>query len=163
MASYNLHRRSLVKKFALLSITLNGISLARVAYANDVSGFENLALFLTGRKYINATYLNQSYQTLLSQNKNLDEALNKLSVAITAQKSTSIEAFMQYLTISGQTELLTTAQQIITALYTGVVGQGEQAQVTNYQMALMFEPALGIMTIPTFVGARPEYWAAYPE
>ncbi len=162
MTSNNIHRRTFLKKIVLVAVAFKSLGWAGGAYA-DVSGFEGLALFLTDRKFINSEYLTLTYQALLAQDNNLDQKLRNLSAAIAQQKNLKVEGFMQYLNQSKQPTLLTTAQQIIAALYTGVVGQGDQAKVINYQMALMFEPTLGVIAIPTYVSARPEYWSASPE
>jgi hypothetical protein len=162
MTAYKVHRRMFFKQIATVSIGLSGVGWFGSAHA-DVKGFEALALFLTGRRFINAAFLQQTYQALQTQDKDLDQNINRLSDLISQQKITKVEALMPYLQKSKQAALATSAQQIIAALYTGIAGQGDKATVINYQMALMFEPTLGVITIPTFVGARPEYWSAQPE
>lgn len=162
MTSYNLHRRTFFKQAASVGIALGSMGLASAVHAG-VDSFDNLALFLTNRKFINAEFLRQTHQKLAEQDQGLEQKIKKLTELITEKKSPNVEVFMQYLSQAKHQDLLAFAQKVITSLYTGVVGQGDQAKVISYQMALMFEPTLGVITIPTYVGARPEYWSASPE
>lgn len=162
MTFYNVHRRIFFKQVASLGVALGTAGWFSVVHA-ETGSFEGLVLFLTEREFINHDFLQQTYQALLAKNNQLDQDIKNLSEVITDQKIKNVASLMHYLKQSKQVALETVAQQTIEALYTGVVGQGDKASYVNYQMALMFEPTLGVITIPTYVNARPEYWSARPE
>lgn len=53
-----------------------------------------------------------------------------------------------------------TALQIISAWYLGVIVDAPDAEVFAYELALMYQPTLDVMTIPTYAISGPNGWTS---
>ncbi|MCM5704816.1 sorbitol dehydrogenase family protein [Larsenimonas salina] len=56
-----------------------------------------------------------------------------------------------------------TAKRILSAWYTGIVGEGEHARVVTYRHALQFQAVDDVLVIRTYCPNEPGFWAEKPD
>ncbi|MCM2132099.1 sorbitol dehydrogenase family protein [Larsenimonas rhizosphaerae] len=56
-----------------------------------------------------------------------------------------------------------TAKRILSAWYTGIVGEGDQARVVTYRHALQFKAVDDILVIRSYCPNEPGFWAVKPS
>ena len=96
------------------------------------------------------------YQALTRHHVGFPQRLNALAQMLTIHHFAQADDF---LAATPQTEpVWQTAKTIISAWYTGLVGEGSTLELIAYADAIMYQPTRDILVIPTY-GGGPFYWA----
>lgn len=153
-------RRRLLKGVASLGVvTLVSPFPLRVAAQSLVSSndkiFTAISLKLTERSELLPVLCERFYHALKQQNAQFDQELEVLEKQMT-------QANGQSLTQALSPEAKKTAKTILSAWYTGIVGEGTQAQVITYRHALEFEAVDDVLQIRSYCPNKPGFWAAKP-
>ncbi len=79
-------------------------------------------------------------------------------IALASQHATA-ESLLEAATQVGLKDL---ALGIVSAWYTGTVGQGASAVMVAYEEALMYQPVRDGLTVPTYCNFGPLWWTGMP-
>lgn len=153
-------RRRLLQGMGILSVAGLCGSLfpsfrAAAAELQD-SGFIPLSEFLVNRR-VNPILAQRYYDALHRHDEKFDQKLELLKQDIQPGKYQNIDDFLQKNAVG--TDLRQAAGQVISAWYTGVVGNDEKLELIAYADAMMYVPTSGILVVPTY-GSGPISWAA---
>lgn len=86
---------------------------------------------------------------------NLGDMLDRISAAATARNASKVEDFFDDLP---QGELRDFAYWVISAWYTGSSSQDRDATLFTYEEALLYQPTIDMVPIPTFGFSAPNGW-----
>ena len=117
--------------------------------------FVTVSKILTGRSDLLPILHERFYEALSHQFPQFDSDLNALAKELAALPPKKIESSLT-------PHSLTTAKAILSAWYTGIVGQGVNAKVITYRHALEFEAVDDVLQIRSYCPNKPGYWAAKP-
>jgi len=93
---------------------------------------------------------------LKAQAPPLSDHIDALLAVAQAKKATVVEDFFPFATDDAKASAL----RIISAWYLGVVDDVPGARIIAYETALMFQPTLDVMTIPTYAISGPNGWGS---
>lgn len=124
--------------------------------ASDLAdAFMQVSMRLTEVKLLNPELSQRLYQALTSANPAFDTELRALAEAITtaadADLSTALAPAAQR-----------TAKTILSAWYTGIVGEGLDAKVITYRHALQFTAVDDVLVIRSYCPNKPGFWVNKP-
>lgn len=126
--------------------------------AAAVGAFQKLAQFLTS-KQVNAVLAQRYYDALKKRNPSLDQSVAALGALVGKSQLAHMD---DYLALTGVDKSLDTcAKTIVKAMYLGVVGDDENAELIAYKEAFMYKPTEDVLVVPTY-GRGPETWGAKP-
>ncbi|HEY0209933.1 sugar dehydrogenase complex small subunit [Acerihabitans sp.] len=155
-------RRRMLQGMGVLSLSAVCASLfpavkAR-AQALSESGFMPLSSFLVSRPV--SPVLGQRYYTaLVKHHPDFPARLTALGNYLNGRHFGHVDEFLA--SLSPDDALIHTATLMISAWYTGVVGDGEHLELIAYAQALMYLPTKGILVVPTY-GGGPDSWGGKP-
>lgn len=165
-------RRKLLQGIGILSLSALTASFfpAIKAQAQEMnsSGFVPVSAFLVSRP-VNPILAQRYYNALIKQslikqavNKNEPDFPSQLA-ALNRYISTHHFAHVDDFIASTQPDdpLYKTAIRLVSAWYTGVVGDDENMELIAYADAMMYLPTQGILVIPTY-GSGPDTWGSKP-
>lgn len=124
--------------------------------------FNHMAQLLSGREKLDKTLLEKAFLALQRNNPKFESMLNELHQLIDVEEIASAQAFMENKAVAKQPAAIECAKQIISALYTGRVGQGSKAELISYEQALMYQPTIDITVIPSYSRGGRDYWIQAP-
>ncbi|PLV63805.1 sugar dehydrogenase complex small subunit [Erwinia sp. B116] len=159
-----LSRRRLLQGMAVLSLSaacsaLFPAEMARAAASVvPVQRFSEVSAFLVSRP-VGAILSRRYLEALTRHYPDFPAQLDALATALGQRSDTHVDAFLQD-TAAG-TPLHDTATLIVSAWYTGVVGEGAKTELIAYADAMMYLPTQGILAVPTY-GGGPDSWGEKP-
>jgi hypothetical protein len=120
--------------------------------------FQKLSQFLTS-KPVHAVLAQRYYDALKKRNPDLDKAVVALNALVEQKKLAHMD---DYLALQDVDKTLDTgAKSIVKAMYLGVVGDDEHAELIAYKEAFMYQPTEDVLVVPTY-GRGPESWGSKP-
>lgn len=119
--------------------------------------FFALSRQLTERQDIDPGLSARIFTALSLANPQFSSQVERLSARVKAGQSAR-----QLQQIAGQLGLSALVSAIVTAWYTGTVGQGANASLIAYKDALMYRPVKDALIVPTYCGNGPLWWTAAP-
>ena len=156
-------RRTVITAIAAaLGVATIGLQgpLANLAFAADaaapLASFVRLSEFSTHRK-LDPILAERYYTALKKRNAGFDTEVAAALAQIDAAKPADIDAFLAVI----DPVTRTTVTGIVTAWYMGFVGSGKDVELISYAEALMYEPARGILVVPSY-GGGPNSWGEKP-
>lgn len=145
------------------AIDTTGVDVENIALLPEPKAqFMHVAPILCDKTNIRPQLLRQAFEALGKNDPQFNEALQMLFKFVTAEKITNAQDLMAHQAFNDQPQAQQAAQQILTALYTGRLGQGAQSQLVGYEHALMFRPTADVITIPSYSGGKVEFWIDTP-
>lgn len=155
----SLSRRRLLQGMGILSVAAvcNSLfpqrALAKQQMADN--DFMVVSQFLTHRS-LSPLLGQRYYQALLRHHTDFPPLLAELAKTLALHHFTHVDDF---LAATPQTDAMwQTAKTIISAWYTGLVGEGNSLELIAYADAIMYQPTKDILVVPTY-GGGPFYWA----
>lgn len=157
--AHNLSRRRLLQGMGILSLgaMCNSLFPARALAADQLAenGFLNVSQFLVSRPV--GPILGQRYFDALNRhNPNFTHQLSSLQALLQQHNFAHVDDFLA--AFGADNSDWQTAKRIISAWYTGVVGDGSDLELIAYADAMMYLPTKDILVVPTY-GGGPFYWA----
>jgi hypothetical protein len=125
------------------------------------SQFLTLSQALTGRRPLDPILARRYLNALSAQDTNFGSQFIALLKFVAQSPAADPETLASTLDRQNS-DLGKLLHRIVGAWYTGVVGEGAQAQVIAYQGALMFAPVDDVVMPPSYCRAAPFYWTAKP-
>lgn len=124
----------------------------------SVSAFQKVSTFLTS-KNVSAPMAVRAYDALKKRMPDLDAVVGSLDALVQSRQLQHVD---EYLALADVDKTLdTNAKSIIRALYLGVVGDDENAELFAYEEAFMYDPTRAILVVPTY-GRGPDTWGPKP-
>lgn len=158
----SLTRRRVLQGMGVLSLSAFCASLfpALKAQAQDLnaSGFMPVSSFLVSRP-VNPVLGQRYFNALIKHHPDFATRLATLGVYINSRHFAHVDDFLG--SLGPDDALIQTATLIISAWYTGVVGDGEHLELIAYADAMMYLPTRGILVVPTY-GGGPDSWGGKP-
>ncbi|OWT68104.1 MULTISPECIES: sugar dehydrogenase complex small subunit [unclassified Achromobacter] len=124
----------------------------------SVSAFQKVSTFLTS-KNVSPAMATRCYDALKKRIPDLDSVVASLDTLVKTRQLSHVD---EYLALTDVDKGLDTqAKSIIRALYLGVVGDDEKAELFAYEEAFMYDPTRAILVVPTY-GRGPNSWGPKP-
>ncbi|MDN5569173.1 MAG: sorbitol dehydrogenase family protein, partial [Paracoccus sp. (in: a-proteobacteria)] len=142
---------------ALFATAIPNGSFAQEAIVLD--RFMTLSRFATGHKALDTMVGAGLLDGLRAADDGFDAAAIGLEQRIASQAPADVEALDAALQ---DDPLRDTLLAIIRAWYSGAVASGSQAVVYTFDKALIYQPALDAVPIPTYALNGPDWWTAAP-
>ena len=155
----NLSRRRLLQGMGIMSLgaMCNTLFPARALAAQQMADndFLRVSAFLVHRPV--SPILGQRYfEALTRHDPQFSQKLSALSAFLQQRNFGHVDDF---LAATGPDNAdWQTARTLISAWYSGVVGEGSQLELIAYADALMYLPTRDVLVVPTY-GGGPFYWA----
>lgn len=127
--------------------------------ALQLDQFMALSRFATGHEALDGVVGQGLMAGLRAKDDTFDAKADALAQRIAQDTPADVEALSDAL--QGD-DLHDTLLAIIHAWYSGVVAQGTQATVYTFNAALMYQPALDAVPLPTYALNGPDWWTATP-
>lgn len=155
--STGITRRTLLEGLGAFSVLsfVAPLSVAATPATDLADTFMQLSMRLTEVKLLNPALSQRLYQALKSNNAAFDGALHALDSAVNAAGTADLTAVL------APTEKRT-AKAILSAWYTGIVGEGLDAKVITYRHALQFKAVDDVLVIRSYCPNKPGFWASQP-
>ena len=154
----NVTRRKLLVGAASLSL-ITAISPMQVIAENKSNtinpNFVSVSKKLTQHNDLNPILIERFYKVLKVLSPTFDNEVNKLAEEISATGH-----FSQNTKLSPDSKK--TAITILSAWYTGIVGEGVNAQVITYRHALEFNAVDDVLGVRSYCISKPGSWAEKP-
>ncbi len=158
-------RRRLLQASALLlgTLAVSGrlVSLVFADTPAQDSQFLQLSQLLTGRAQLDPAVAHRFYSALSTKDNQLDSKLRQIAGEAQTNSLTNADELITALDANNP-DLAKAARSIIAAWYSGVVGDGPDATVITYASALMFDLVKDATMPPSYCQAAPLYWSAKP-
>ncbi|OCX64711.1 hypothetical protein BFP70_11420 [Thioclava sp. SK-1] len=143
-----------------MALFISSAGVARAAgQAMQIDRFMTLSKFATGHDALDTTVGAGLLGGLQANDAGFDAQAIALEAAISKGAYSDVEALDAAL--QGDA-LRQTLLDIIHAWYSGVVAKGTDATVYAFDKALMYQPALDAVPIPTYALNGPDWWTAEP-
>ncbi|EIC83417.1 sugar dehydrogenase complex small subunit [Serratia sp. M24T3] len=155
-------RRRLLQGIGVLSLSALTASLfpALKVQAQEMnsSGFAPISSFLVSRP-ANPLLSQRYYNALIKNYPDFPTRLSALKTYLDGQHFAHMDDFIA--AIDHADPRYTTARLIVSAWYTGIVGEDKNIELVAYADAMMYLPIRGILVIPTY-GGGPDSWGPKP-
>lgn len=124
-----------------------------------VSAFQKVSVFLTS-KAVSPSMASRAYDAIKKRMPDLDNVVASLDTLV---KTKQLGHMDDYLALQDVDKTLdTNAKDIVRALYLGIVGDDEKAELFAYEEAFMYDSTRAILVVPTY-GRGPDTWGPKPE
>lgn len=158
ISTHGVTRRTLLEGAACLGVValvspFNVIADGRASQGKEV--FVAVSKRLTEYDDLNSVLAERFYAALQGLNP-------KFSTELAALAKEMAKSDAKTLAKSLSPSAQKTAKSIISAWYTGIVGEGTTAQVITYRHALEFKAVDDVLQIRTYCPNKPGYWAEKP-
>lgn len=160
-SAQQMSRRKLLKGVASIGLLSLVAPLPLSVLAQESAPTDPITLFtlvserLTERQGLSPILSERFFQALQDRTPEFESRLKSL-----VKEMAQIET--QLLTTTLTPAAQQTAKSIISALYTGIVGTGLDAQVITYRHALQFTAVDDVLEIRSYCPNKPGFWAAKP-
>jgi fructose 5-dehydrogenase small subunit len=160
-AEFDLVRRRLIIGGALLAAGVAGLPLrdtlaAGVGDASATGQFMAISTLLI-QHHLNPDIGSRLAAAMQAKNPAFQEQIAELLTIARKKNARVVEDFFPDIP---EGPLKATALAIISAWYLGVISDAPDAEVFAYELALMYQPTLDVMTIPSYAIAGPNGWNA---
>jgi len=160
-SDFSLFRRRLIISGALLATGVVGAPFsdtiaAGTADASATGRFMELSALLI-QHHLNPDIGNRLATAMHATNPALQEQITGLLAIAKKKNATVVEDFFPDIPDG---PLKKTALSIISAWYMGVISDAPDAEVFAYELALMYQPSIDVMTIPSYAISGPNGWNA---
>lgn len=155
-AATGITRRTLLEGFASFSALalVSPFSIAAPQSAQPADTFLKLSMQLTQVNLLNPKLSERLYQALKAESPQFDGELQALAQAV-ATAGTDI-------TTALKPTAKNTAKRILSAWFTGIVGEGLDAKVITYRHALQFNAVDDVLVIRSYCPNKPGFWRNKP-
>lgn len=166
-AAQGLGRRQLLAGFGAAALAMGSPECLFASDAEAAEGESTLTRFLdvsrllTRRRALDAVLGRRIYEELNRVVPRFDYRIDAMRRFIGAQGIADVETLAAGLAKEDR-DLAGLATTMITAWYTGVVGNGPDAKLVAYDNALMFDTVRDAVAIPSYCRGAPNYWTARP-
>lgn len=157
-------RRALVKAsvaFSALGVLAGPTAVRRVLAADApaaLDAFHQASVFLTSRQ-VDAVMAARCHDALKKRIPDLDDKVAAINQLVHDKQLAHMD---DYLALQGVDPAVDTgAKDIVRALYLGVVGDDEKAELFAYEQALMYDATRDVLVVPTY-GRGFETWGPKP-
>ncbi|MGO1298573.1 MAG: sugar dehydrogenase complex small subunit [Vibrio sp.] len=157
-SSHDKTRRNIIKGLASTSLLsfLPAFNVMADALSDDVpAAFISVSKTLTGRESLSDVLGECFYHALQATQSNFSNQVMALE-----KELSQLEPKNYTEKLSSQAQK--TAKTILSAWYTGIVGEGPSAQVIAYRHALEFSAVDDVLTPRSYCPNKPGFWAAKP-
>lgn len=156
-------RRRVLKGMAALSVagicaSLFPVEMAKAAQP-EVKRFVKLSSFLVNRP-VSALLAQRYHDALVKHYADFPKEFAQLALFIAQNNFTDMDDFVAK--VSKDTPEFLLAKRIVSAWYTGIVGELPDVELIAYSEAMMYLPAKGILIVPTY-GEGLNTWGAKPS
>lgn len=129
---------------------------ASVIHASDaVKQFVRISQAITEHKHLDVTLAARFYEVLAQRDTQFVPRVAQLDALITPQ--ITAQDFLAKANSAGLHDFL---YQIVTAWYTGTVGDDYHGTLVAYKQALMYQTVSDGLVVPTYCGNGPIWWTA---
>jgi fructose 5-dehydrogenase small subunit len=162
----NLDRRAFLVETAALATGLALFDPVPAAAVMDEPAIRDadlmkLVVFLTNKTDLSTEIVIRAHRALIAEEPSFDRRLRSLIQRIDAAGLSDVEEFRTS-PLARDSELMVTAIAVISALYTGRVGNSYRGHLVSFEEALMYRPTADVTVIPTYARAGPGYWVKAP-
>ena len=123
-----------------------------------VAAFQQASTFLTS-KSVNATMASRAYEALKKRMPDLDKTVASINGLVTEKQLGDMDAYLALQDVDKGLDKQ--AKDIVRAMYLGVVGDDEKAELFAYEEAFMYDPTRDVLVVPTY-GRGPDSWGTKP-
>jgi hypothetical protein len=123
-----------------------------------VAAFQQASAFLTS-KSVNAAMAARGYDALKKRMPDLDKTVASINALVAEKQLGDMDAYLALTDVDKGLD--TQAKDIVRAMYLGVVGDDEKAELFAYQEAFMYDPTRDVLVVPTY-GRGPNSWGEKP-
>jgi len=120
--------------------------------------FQKLSQFLTS-KTVNVVLAQRYYDALKKRSPDLDQSVSALNALVDQKKLAHMDDYLALQEVDKNLD--TRAKTIVRAMYLGVVGDDENAELIAYKEAYMYQPTQDVLVVPTY-GRGPASWGSKP-
>ena len=158
-AGVGLTRRALLAKSAfglgLLALGNPLNAMAQSLNKEAINRFTSVSAVLTERDDLHPVLCERFYTALNAKTDAFDAKLTQLAGEMQNADTTSLAD-----TLSADAQQ--TAKLIVSAWYTGIVGEETNAQVIAYRNALQFQAVDDVLVVRSYCPNKPGFWAIKP-
>ncbi|MBT0726654.1 sugar dehydrogenase complex small subunit [Rosenbergiella australiborealis] len=137
------------------ALPLSALAQNTASQGDPILAFIRITQTITEHKQINAELAAHFYNAFVKRDATFAQQLQPLAQLITTDMSA--QALVSQAQAAGVQTLL---QQIVTAWYTGTVGDDYHGTLVSYQQALMYRTVSDGLVVPTYCGNGPLWWTA---
>jgi hypothetical protein len=123
-----------------------------------VAAFQQASTFLTS-KSVNATMASRAYEALKKRMPDLDKTVASINGLVAEKQLGDMDAYLALQDVDKGLDKQ--AKDIVRAMYLGVVGDDEKAELFAYEEAFMYDPTRDVLVVPTY-GRGPDSWGTKP-
>ena len=157
-SSHDKTRRNIIKGLASTSLLsfFPAFNVMADALSDDVpSAFVSVSKTLTGRASLPDVLVDRFFHALQAEQSNFSNQVMSLEKELSQLDP---KTYTEKLSPEAQK----TAKTILSAWYTGIVGDGPDAQVIAYRHALEFSAVDDVLTPRSYCPNKPGFWAEKP-
>ncbi|QEI08200.1 sorbitol dehydrogenase [Pigmentiphaga aceris] len=123
-----------------------------------VAAFQKASSFLTS-KSVNATMATRAYEALKKRMPDIDKTVASINTLVADKQLAHMDAYLGLQDVDKGLDKQ--AKDIVRAMYLGVVGDDEKAELFAYEEAFMYDPTRDVLVVPTY-GRGPDSWGPKP-
>ncbi|WP_241581494.1 sorbitol dehydrogenase family protein [Rosenbergiella nectarea] len=139
----------------ITSLPLSGLAQNTASSGDTLRAFIRITQAITEHKQVNAELAAHFFNAFVKKVPNFAQQITPLVQLI--QEGMSATAFAEKAQAAG---LQARLQQIVTAWYTGTVGNDYHGILVSYQQAWMYRTVSDGLVVPTYCGNGPLWWTA---
>lgn len=161
-------RRALVKgtvalgvlggAWAPMTFTRAAAPAAAVNVPATVTAFQQASSFLTS-KSVSPMLASRGYDALKKRMPDLDKVVASINALVAEKQLGDMDAYLALTDVDKRLDKQ--AKDIVRAMYLGVVGDDEKAELFAYEEAFMYDPTRDVLVVPTY-GRGPDSWGEKP-
>lgn len=140
---------------ALIALPFGTFAAEAVSATDPLRGFIALSQAITEHRQIDSTLAARFYRAFARHDAQFTARIRELARVLAA--GDSAQQLMEKATRIGLNDFL---YQIVTAWYTGTVGNDYHGTLVAYRHALMYQPVSDGLVVPTYCGNGPIWWTA---
>lgn len=123
-----------------------------------VLAFQKASSFLTS-KSVSATMATRAYEALKKRMPDIDKTVASINTLVADKQLGDMDAYLGLQDVDKGLDKQ--AKDIVRAMYLGVVGDDEKAELFAYEEAFMYDPTRDVLVVPTY-GRGPDSWGTKP-
>jgi len=123
-----------------------------------VVAFQKASSFLTS-KSVTPTMANRAYEALKKRMPDIDKTVASINTLVAEKQLGDMDAYLGLQDVDKGLDKQ--AKDIVRAMYLGVVGDDEKAELFAYEEAFMYDPTRDVLVVPTY-GRGPDSWGTKP-
>jgi hypothetical protein len=123
-----------------------------------VTAFQQASSFLTS-KSVSPMLAQRAYDALKKRMPDIDTTVASINTLVADRKLVDMDAYLALQDVDKSLDRQ--AKDIVRAMYLGVVGDDEKAELFAYEEAFMYDPTRDVLVVPTY-GRGPDSWGEKP-